>query len=1043
MKHLYNGRIPLACTLALALGHAVSGQVYKAVGTTDGSNSTGATSLTGNSYPTPFGDYYENSRAQYLYRASELTAAGIPANVLLTDVRWQVTSVNGSGIHENYTLKVGLTTDNQLPNGGFLASPAVQYGPVDYTPVAGANSFELASPIVWDGTSNLLVEICHVANNTTSGNTYTNNALTAWTTGLSFRGSSTSRADNNNTPCATTTFMTGSSQNKRPWISVGHCAAPVSVVSGTAAMCANGALAPGDALATGTCPTNNVAFQGSFPGSNFACEGTSFSDRSTLAVPALPAGAVITGARLKLFNVTATTYIIQTSRLSQIRVALSGMYTLGSTQLSTSETSGTLSPDPVIDLPGFPATGGNLVLRTLDNSNQSLINPDGSIGSASLEIDYTLTPLVNWYDAASGGNLVHTGTSFDPVAAGVVSASASGTYTFHAVCELDACGTRMPTTFTIHALPSVDAGADATVCSADGVVALAGTPLAGTWSGAGVTGETFDPSAGTQEVTYSVTDLNGCSNSDALTITVEESTAWYTDVDGDGFGDPASMVMACEQPANTIADGSDTCPVLAGQVGDGCDDGNPFTTGDVITAGCACAGTPVPCDDWTLKVTTDDLGNETTWSIVEATNGFVLASGGPYFPLAMTTTETICIPQGSCFNLVVSDAGGNGITNGGFVLADNTGKRVIDNAGNGSNFTSTSQAPQPFCSPVGSDRVIDMQQDHEAWFPTQVIYASENPTVSAEWNVGDQTDDGYQFWFFDPNGGYSRRVFRSHAAHGGHGLPNAIRATKLALGTITTSPLPHNVLLNVRVRGRVNGVDLAWGAATRFRIDIETANCMPTHLIDVPGPYLSCGRTDVRLDGHDRIWAVPVSRPAPGGTEQQANRYRFRFENADENFVRVITAPTYWLTMAVWATNPLQPGMTYEVTVQASYDNGTTWCATGRMCEITTEGALAGSPALRSLESVDEAGTTFGIWPNPGNGELINIHLSGLPLVQGTVQMTVTDVLGRTVMTEAFAHDTAELNVQWTPTSALTDGTYLISLRSGDRVITQRIVVQR
>ena len=28
--------------------------------------------------------------------------------------------------------------------------------------------------------------------------------------------------------------------------------------------------------------------------------------------------------------------------------------------------------------------------------------------------------------------------------------------------------------------------------------------------------------------------------------------------------------------------------------------------------------------------------------------------------------------------------------------------------------------------------------------------------VTAEWQVGDQTDDGYQFWFFDADGGYSR-----------------------------------------------------------------------------------------------------------------------------------------------------------------------------------------------------------------------------------------------------------------------------------------------
>jgi hypothetical protein len=36
-----------------------------------------------------------------------------------------------------------------------------------------------------------------------------------------------------------------------------------------------------------------------------------------------------------------------------------------------------------------------------------------------------------------------------------------------------------------------------------------------------------------------------------------QGASWYTDADGDGLGDPASEVMACSQPSNTIADGTD------------------------------------------------------------------------------------------------------------------------------------------------------------------------------------------------------------------------------------------------------------------------------------------------------------------------------------------------------------------------------------------------------------------------------------------------------------------------------------------------------
>src|SRR5690606_29461047 len=52
---------------------------------------------TGNgAYPTPYGAYYENGRQQYLIRASELTAAGIPAGPI-NAVSFNVAAVGTSG----------------------------------------------------------------------------------------------------------------------------------------------------------------------------------------------------------------------------------------------------------------------------------------------------------------------------------------------------------------------------------------------------------------------------------------------------------------------------------------------------------------------------------------------------------------------------------------------------------------------------------------------------------------------------------------------------------------------------------------------------------------------------------------------------------------------------------------------------------------------------------------------------------------------------------------------------------------------------------
>jgi hypothetical protein len=56
----------------------------------------------------------------------------------------------------------------------------------------------------------------------------------------------------------------------------------------------------------------------------------------------------------------------------------------------------------------------------------------------------------------------------------------------------------------------------------DANVTLTGSPAGGTWSGPGVTGNSFDPSVGvgTQTLTYSYTDTTGCSGTAGVAVTV-------------------------------------------------------------------------------------------------------------------------------------------------------------------------------------------------------------------------------------------------------------------------------------------------------------------------------------------------------------------------------------------------------------------------------------------------------------------------------------------------------------------------------------------
>ncbi len=106
-----------------------------------------------------------------------------------------------------------------------------------------------------------------------------------------------------------------------------------------------------------------------------------------------------------------------------------------------------------------------------------------------------------------------TGSNFDPAAG-----TQTITYTF---TDVNSCTDNTSTTITVNPAPAVTQSAISAVCDNSGTFALTGgSPATGTYSGTGVTLNTFDPSAGTQTVTYTYTDVNGCTDDASTTITV-------------------------------------------------------------------------------------------------------------------------------------------------------------------------------------------------------------------------------------------------------------------------------------------------------------------------------------------------------------------------------------------------------------------------------------------------------------------------------------------------------------------------------------------
>lgn len=131
--------------------------------------------MTNTDFPAPFGHSVKSAKQQYLYLGRELQAMGLQAG-LITELGFFVTAINGTSIYKNYSLKVGCTSVLSMPGTLFANGGLVDVFPAqDVTLQMGWNMLVFSTPYVWDGSSNLLVEICY--DNRGLGNV-TQNSLT-------------------------------------------------------------------------------------------------------------------------------------------------------------------------------------------------------------------------------------------------------------------------------------------------------------------------------------------------------------------------------------------------------------------------------------------------------------------------------------------------------------------------------------------------------------------------------------------------------------------------------------------------------------------------------------------------------------------------------------------------------------------------------------------------------------------------------------------------------------------------------------------------
>ena len=659
------------------------------------------------------------------------------------------------------------------------------------------------------------------------------------------------------------------------------------------------------------------------------------------------------------------------------------------------------------------------------------------------------------------------------------------------------------------------------------------------------------------------------------------TTTYFTDVDVDGFGDPASGTpgFTCTVPSGSVTDNSDNCPTLFGRQGDICNDNNASTINDVITPACVCAGTPVgandclgvpngpaqpgtPCNDnnattgndtWSAScqcvglpfdcegvaggtavpgtpcndnnattgndtwngscvcvgqvidclgqaggtalpgtscndqnaLTTNDvyLANctcqgtpiggcteivsltfetdaspaQTSWEIIPEGGGAPVCTGVGSYAANTEITETCCLPQG-CFALRVLDSAGDGVTNGGYILTEqSTSKRIIDNRDNFSTGSvSAISGAQGFCLPLGNDRLITSSCDKLNWITGQYLVATGNTSVSATWVVGGANSvqpatSGYEFWIFDPNGSYSFRRFRSHNVSDGYSPASATRAAHMKingwLNTVSTPHVPANVLMNVRVRGRVGGVNQVFGAACRMMVDPARAACPLTKLLSGTNPATNSCNVNRNFGNGNFVYAQPAQFiPA---VSSSLIRYQFRFRSAGSEVIR--QSNTYILPLNWTGSTALQCGVAYTVDVRVSKDGGATWCIDsptpvqpfapwGEVCTVTIN--PCGSVAPEVAQSRISVEGTLTMYPNPNRGDQLFISLTEVAADVRTASVDIFDMTGKRVAARTIAVQDGFINRSVELNGDLAGGLYMVNITAGDKTYTERLVIQ-
>lgn len=439
----------------------------------------------------PYAQNWESQRTQYLFKASELTSFGLSAGNI-TSMAFNVTAANATLPFTNYTLKMYHTTSTDLVSAfATNSSPIVGvFGPVNLpAPAVGVNTHNFATPFTWDGTSNVIVDICFENDPLGTGTFWTGNAIVSANTVTGYT-SVRGYYDDDAALCNTSNLGTLVTSTARPRITfMGNSMPGVTTIDWT-----TGVTSVGTGSVVSITPTTTETYTATITDNN-SC--VILSTPVTVTVNATPTvsavasnTAVCAGSTATLTASGATTYSWTsggTASTENVNPTALTVYTVTGSANGCSSTA-TVSVD-ALAVPSM----------TVAASNASICSGNSTTLTASGATNYTWT---------SGGT-----TSTE-----VVTPATTTTYTVTG--EATGCSSTATVSIDVTATPTVVAAASsATICTGSSATLTASGATNYTWTSGGTAStESVTPTALT---IYTVTgETSGCSNTATVSVDV-------------------------------------------------------------------------------------------------------------------------------------------------------------------------------------------------------------------------------------------------------------------------------------------------------------------------------------------------------------------------------------------------------------------------------------------------------------------------------------------------------------------------------------------